>query len=95
MEQRRCGLNGCLAIALQAGLQVLRQHLAQRHTGAQAHGVTGNATATGSMNLEKTQDVARETTHKRMRKRAQALCSVLGMMEREYPISPKDVTTTP
>jgi hypothetical protein len=36
---------------------------------------TGNATATGSMNLEKTQDVARETTHKRMREQSEKLTS--------------------
>ena len=33
------------AVALQPGGQVLRQHLAQRHAGTQAHGVAGNAAA--------------------------------------------------
>ena len=36
---------------------------------------TGNATATGTMNLDKTQDVARETTHKRMREQSEKLTS--------------------
>lgn len=36
---------------------------------------SGNATATGSMNLEKTQDVAREVTHKRMREQSEKLTS--------------------
>jgi hypothetical protein len=34
---------------------------------------TGNATATGSLNMENTQTTARETTHKRMREQSQKL----------------------
>jgi hypothetical protein len=34
---------------------------------------TGNATATGSLNMENTQDTARETTHKRMREQTEKL----------------------
>ena len=36
---------------------------------------TGNATATGSLNMDKTQDTARETTHKRMREQSEKLSS--------------------
>lgn len=36
---------------------------------------SGNATATGSMNLETTQDTARENTHKRMREQSSKLSS--------------------
>ena len=36
---------------------------------------TGNATATGSLNMDKTQDTARETTHKRMREQTEKLSS--------------------
>lgn len=36
---------------------------------------TGNATATGSLNMEHTQSTARETTHKRMREQSEKLSS--------------------
>ena len=52
---------------------------------------TGNATATGSMNLEKTQDVARETTHKRMREQSEKLTSEI---KQNYKSTFKTVTET-
>lgn len=36
---------------------------------------TGNATATGSLNMDRTQSTARETTHKRMREQSEKLTS--------------------
>jgi hypothetical protein len=52
---------------------------------------TGNATATGSMNMEKTQDVARETTHKRMREQSEKLSSEI---KQNYKSTFKTVTET-
>ncbi len=52
---------------------------------------TGNATATGSMNMEKTQDVARENTHKRMREQSEKLSSEI---KQNYKSTFKTVTET-
>jgi hypothetical protein len=52
---------------------------------------TGNATATGSMNMEKTQDVAREITHKRMREQSEKLSSEI---KQNYKSTFKTVTET-
>lgn len=50
---------------------------------------TGNATATGTLNMDTTQDTARETTHKRMREQAQKLSSEI---KQSYKSSFRTVT---
>jgi len=52
---------------------------------------TGNATATGSMSMDKTQDVARETTHKRMREQSEKLTSEI---KQNFKSTFKTVTET-
>jgi hypothetical protein len=52
---------------------------------------SGNATATGSMNLEKTQDKARENTYKRMHEQSQKLSSEI---RQNYKSTFKTVTET-
>jgi hypothetical protein len=52
---------------------------------------TGNATATGSLSMEKTQDVARENTHKRMREQSEKLTSEI---KQNYKSTFKTVTET-
>ena len=52
---------------------------------------TGNATATGSLNMDATQDTARETTHKRMREQTAKLSSEI---KQSYKSTFKTITET-
>ncbi|GAL84242.1 hypothetical protein MYP_1470 [Sporocytophaga myxococcoides] len=52
---------------------------------------TGNATATTSLNMDKSQDIARETTHKRMREQTTKLSSEI---KQNYKSTFKTITET-
>ncbi len=52
---------------------------------------TGNATATGSLNMDTTQDTARESTHKRMREQTDKLSSEI---KQNYKSTFKTITET-
>lgn len=52
---------------------------------------TGNITATASLNMQKTQDVARETSHKRMREQSSKLSSEI---KQNYKSTFKTITET-